>query len=151
MRTILPFRRPVVLPVPRRRGSSVARLRYNRGMILHLTPLDDWLAAPDRPYTPDSLANEGYLHCAPDERTALAVANARFGEVHGPLMVLLIDEDALDAPVRWEAADGVPPPGAAEDVLFPHVHGPVNRGAVAGMLEVRRGPDGRWASLVAWS
>ena len=120
-------------------------------MLLHLTPLDDWLAAPDRPYAPGALAAEGFLHCAADERTALAVANARYGEAHGPLMVLLIDEDLLDAPVRWEAAAGLPPPGAVDNALFPHIHGPVNRSAVVGMLEVRRGPDGRWASLEAWS
>ncbi|MCD0484617.1 DUF952 domain-containing protein [Streptacidiphilus sp. ASG 303] len=120
-------------------------------MILHLTPLDDWLATPERPYAPASLAAEGFVHCSPDERTALAVANAFFAEVHGPLMVLLIDEDRLDAAVRWEEPDGPPPPGSAADVLFPHVYGAVNRGAVVGMLEVRRGPDGRWASLEAWS
>jgi uncharacterized protein (DUF952 family) len=120
-------------------------------MILHLAPLDDWLEAPDRPYAAASLATEGFIHCSPDERTALAVANALFVEVNGPLMVLLIDEDALDSAVRWEAPDGPPPPGAAEDVLFPHIYGSVNRSAVVGMLEVRRGADGRWASMSVWS
>ncbi|AXI80121.1 DUF952 domain-containing protein [Peterkaempfera bronchialis] len=120
-------------------------------MILHLAPLDDWLEAPDRPYAAASLAAEGFIHCSADEPTALAVANAFFGEVHGPLMVLLIDEERLDSAVRWEAPDGPPPPGVAEGVLFPHVYGAVNRSAVVGMLEVRRGPDGRWASMTVWS
>lgn len=124
---------------------------YNGRVILHLTPLDDWLETPDRPYTPASLAVEGFVHCSPDEETALAVANTRFHRVQGPLMVLLIDEDALDAPVRWEAPAPEPPPGVAPDTLFPHVYGPVNRTAVAGMLEVERDGDGRWASLALWS
>jgi len=120
-------------------------------MILHLTPLDDWLTAPDRPYSPRSLAAEGFVHCSPDETVGLAVANALYRDAPGPLMVLLIDEEALDSPVRWEPAAGASLPGVAEDALFPHVYGPVNRSAVVGMLEVRRGSDGRWASLAAWS
>jgi uncharacterized protein (DUF952 family) len=120
-------------------------------MLLHLTPLDDWLDAPERPYVPASLITEGFVHCSADERTVLAVANALFREVAGPLMVLLIDENALDAAVRWEAADGTPLPGVADGALFPHIYGPVNRSAVAGMLEVERGPDGRWKSLALWS
>lgn len=81
----------------------------------------------------------------------LAIANALYADVTGPLMVLLINEDALDAPVRWEAADPAPPPGVDDSVRFPHVYGRINRSAVAGMLEVQRGPDGRWASLKLWS
>jgi len=145
-------------------------------MLLHLAPLDDWLAHSERPYAPASLALEGFVHCSADEETVLAVANARFAAFERPLMVLLIDEDRLDAPVRWEPAAGggpalpggagpaaagpgpgpmaggvalAPPPGQR---LFPHVYGPINRSAVAGMLEVERdAATGRWASLALWS
>jgi uncharacterized protein (DUF952 family) len=120
-------------------------------MLLHLAPLDDWLAHSERPYAPASLALQGYVHCSPDEKTTLAVANTVFTRVAGPLMVLLIDEDVLDAPVRWEAADPAPPPGVSDEVLFPHVYGPINRSAVVGMLEVTRDASGRWAALEAWS
>ena len=121
---------------------------------MHLTTLDGWLAHPDRPYAPASLALEGFIHCSADEAMVLAVANDRFARTPGPLMVLLIDEDALDSPVRWEP--GVPPAGAvaadnAAEVLFPHIYGPVNRAAVAGMLEVERDAGGRWATLALWS
>jgi uncharacterized protein (DUF952 family) len=129
-------------------------------MILHLTTLDGWLAYPDRPYATASLALEGFIHCSPDpgsepeepdhESTVLAVANERYAHTPGPLMVLLIEEDLLDSPVRWEAAAPAPPPGSAA-VLFPHVYGPINRSAVVGMLEVRRDSTGRWAKLAAWS
>ena len=120
-------------------------------MILHLTTLDGWLAHPDRPYATTSLALEGFIHCSPDEKSVLAVANDRFAGTQGPLMVLLIDEDALDSPVRWEAAAPAPPPGTPGTTLFPHIYGPVNRSAVAGMLEVERDTAGRWATLAAWS
>jgi uncharacterized protein (DUF952 family) len=121
------------------------------GMIYHLVPLDDWLHEPDRPYAPASLATDGFVHCSPDEPVTLAVANAFYRQVTGPLMVLLIDEEALDAEVRWESADPAPPPGVAGGTRFPHVYGRVNRSAVAGMLEVRRDPDGTAVALALWS
>ncbi|CCB73692.1 MULTISPECIES: DUF952 domain-containing protein [Streptomycetaceae] len=120
-------------------------------MIYHVVPLDDWLRIPDRPYTPASLAEEGYVHCSPDEATALAVADAFYREAVGPLMVLMIDEEALDAPVHWEAASPAPPPGSGPEVRFPHVYGRINRGAVAGMLEVERDDEGRAVRLRAWA
>lgn len=120
-------------------------------MIYHVVPLDDWLRAPDRPYTAPSLAAEGFVHCSPDERTALRVADAFYREAVGPLMVLLIDEQRLDAPVRWEAAVPAPPPGAAPGTLFPHVYGRISRHAVTGMLEVERDEAGRAVRLRAWS
>src|SRR5262249_5183364 len=46
-----------------------------RSMIYHVVPLDDWLALPDRPYSPASLADDGFVHCSPDEATTLAVAS----------------------------------------------------------------------------
>ncbi|MFI2612102.1 DUF952 domain-containing protein [Kitasatospora sp. NPDC018619] len=120
-------------------------------MILHLAPLDDWLADPGRPYATASLLTDGFIHCSADERTALAVANAFFTDTPDPLMVLLIEESLVEPMVKWEAAHGAPPPGATPGVLFPHIYGRLNRTAVVGLQKVERGPDGRWASLSPWS
>ncbi|MGH3784261.1 MAG: DUF952 domain-containing protein [Pseudonocardiaceae bacterium] len=116
-------------------------------VIFHVVVLGDWLAVPDRPYAPASLSEEGFVHCSPDEAVTLAVASAFYRDTPGPLMVLLIDEDKLDATVRWEAASPVPPPGIAPDILFPHVYGRINRDAVEGMMEVQRDADGRTVGL----
>ena len=120
-------------------------------MILHLAPLDDWLTDPGRPYTTASLLTDGFIHCAADERTALAVANAFFADSPGPLMVLLIEESLVEPMVKWEAPHGAPPPGATPGVLYPHVYGRLNRISVVGLDNVERGPVGRWASLLPWS
>jgi uncharacterized protein (DUF952 family) len=120
-------------------------------MIFHVVPLDDWLAVPDLPYAPPGLANGGFIHCSPDEITCLAVADTLFRDTAGPLMVLLIDERALDVPVRWEPADPAPPPGTGRRVLFPHVYGHIKRTAVAGMMEVERDEQGRAVRLALWS
>ncbi|GAA3070192.1 DUF952 domain-containing protein [Streptomyces olivoverticillatus] len=120
-------------------------------MIFHVVPLDDWLAVPDRPYSPASLAEEGFVHCSPDEATTLAVATAFYREVPGPLMALLVDEHKLDVLVRWESADPAPPPGVAPGTLFPHVYGRITRDAVDGMMEIQRDETGRATGLAVWS
>ncbi|MGP3927032.1 DUF952 domain-containing protein [Streptomyces sp. 8N616] len=120
-------------------------------MIYHVVALDDWLAVPERPYAPPTLAEEGFIHCSPDEATTLAVADAFYRDAVGPLMALLIDEELLEAPVRWEPAAGPAPAGTAPGVLFPHVYGHINRTAVAGMMEVQRDEDGHATGLALWS
>lgn len=120
-------------------------------MIFHVVALDDWLTAPDLPYTPASLAQDRFVHCSPDEHVALAVASAFYRDTPGPLMVLLIDEHKLDAVVRWEPPCPMPPPSIAPDALFPHVYGWINRDAVQGMMEVQRDADGHAIGLAVWS
>ncbi|WP_327377182.1 DUF952 domain-containing protein [Streptomyces sp. NBC_01216] len=110
-------------------------------MLLHVVPLDAWSAGPALPYTPPSLSSEGFVHCSADEASALAVADARYRDVAGPLLVLVVDESRLSGEVRWEGS---------RDALFPHVHGPIEREAVTAVLEVRRDADGRARELVPW-
>ncbi|MEU4081937.1 DUF952 domain-containing protein [Streptomyces venezuelae] len=107
-------------------------------MLLHVVPSADWSAAPDAPYAPGSLATEGFVHCSADEASALVVVEARYRDVPGPLLVLVIDEERLAGEVRWEGSGGT---------LFPHVYGPIERDAVTRVLEVRRDADGRAREL----
>lgn len=116
-------------------------------MIYHVVPLVDWNADPGRPYAPASLAEEGFVHCSPDEATTLAVVNAFYRAAPRPLLALLLDEDRLAARVEWEAPVPVPPPGVSEGALFPHVFGAVNREAVVRILEVRWDEEGQAAGL----
>jgi uncharacterized protein (DUF952 family) len=106
-------------------------------MIFHVVPLDDWLKAPDRPFAPRSLADDGVIPCAVDEAGALAAADTHYRNAVGPVMALMINEYRLDAPVRWE-------PG-------PRIHGRVNRTAVIGMLEIQRDQEGRAVATAVWS
>ncbi|MFG3499413.1 DUF952 domain-containing protein [Streptomyces sp. NPDC047928] len=111
-------------------------------MLLHVVPLDEWSADPGHPYAPASLADEGFVHCSPDGAVALAVVDAHYRDVPGTLLVLVVDEALLDAEVRWEGS---------EDVLFPHVYGPIDRAAVTALLEVRRDEEGRAVELTPWA
>ncbi|WP_418956249.1 DUF952 domain-containing protein [Streptomyces tritici] len=110
-------------------------------MLMHVVPLDTWIAAPEAAYAPPSLAAEGFVHCSPDEQAALAIADAHYRDVPGTLLVLVLDEARLSAEVRWEGG---------EDRLFPHVYGPIERTAVTAVLEVRRDEDGRARELTPW-
>ncbi|MGW5008031.1 DUF952 domain-containing protein [Streptomyces parvulus] len=116
-------------------------------MIYHVVPLTEWDADPDRPYAPASLAAEGFVHCSPDEATTLAVVNAFYREAPRPLLAVLLDEDRLTARCVWEAPSPAPPPGVAAGTLFPHVFGPLDRGAVRRVSEVHWDASGRAMGL----
>ncbi|GGU56079.1 DUF952 domain-containing protein [Streptomyces lavendofoliae] len=110
-------------------------------MLLHIAPAAEW-AGPGVPHRPASLASEGFVHCSPDEETALAVADAHYRDVPGPLLLLDLDEARLTAEVRWEGSGGR---------LFPHVYGPLDPAAVTGVREVRRDAAGRVTGLAPWA
>ncbi|CAL9516726.1 DUF952 domain-containing protein [Streptomyces levis] len=116
-------------------------------MIYHVVPSSVWHSASAEPYAPASLAEEGFVHCSPDEATTLAVVNAFYRDAPRPLLVLALDETRLTARVAWEAAAPAPPPGVSGDTLFPHVFGPLDRDAVDHVLEVRWDGEGRASEL----
>jgi uncharacterized protein (DUF952 family) len=116
-------------------------------MIYHVVPAAEWSAAPDQPYAPASLAEEGFVHCSPDEATTLAVVNAFYRAAPRPLLALVIDEARLTSRCVWEAASPAPPPGVPEGTLFPHVFGPLDRAAVTRVLVVGRDEEGRATGL----
>ncbi|MFF5706283.1 DUF952 domain-containing protein [Streptomyces sp. NPDC012794] len=101
-------------------------------MIFHIVPLAAWSAAPGSPYTPGSLASEGFVHCSADRATVLALVESRYRETPGTLLAVELDEAALTAEVRRTG------PGDR----YPHVHGPLNRDAVLRVWEVVRTPGG---------
>ncbi|MFF8590346.1 DUF952 domain-containing protein [Streptomyces sp. NPDC015220] len=116
-------------------------------MIYHVVPSAEWNADPDRPYAPASLAEEGFVHCSPDEATTLAVVNAFYRTAPRPLLALVIDEDRLAARLEWEEPVPAPPPGVPADTAFPHVFGPIGRDAVTRVREVRFDEEGRATGL----
>ena len=50
------------------------------GSLLHLLPLSAFQADRDAPIRSATLDAEGFVHCSPDVRTTLAVANALYRE-----------------------------------------------------------------------
>lgn len=97
--------------------------------ILHITERSLWEAArASGAYTLSTrgrtLAEEGFIHCSSRQQLP-AVAAFLYGSYTGPdeLVVLVIDPDRLDVPLRYES----PEAGSEE---FPHVYGPIPAAAV---------------------
>lgn len=102
--------------------------------IYHLVLRRVWEENADRPYRPESLAGEGFIHCSFAGQTAWA-ANRFYAEAED-LLLLHIDAERLTSPLREEACD--------TGEIFPHIYGPLNRDAVAAVETLARGSDGRW-------
>ncbi|MFG2299043.1 DUF952 domain-containing protein [Streptomyces sp. NPDC048603] len=109
-------------------------------MIFHVVPLTDWSARPELPYAPSSLDSVGYVHCSADRPTALAIAESHYRDTPGTLLAVEINERALTSEVSREGESGG---------RYPHVHGPIDRAAVARVWEVVRTP-GSPAELAPW-
>ena len=122
-------------------------------MILHLITVETWAALADaQKYTPESLAAQGFIHCSGDDDVMLDVANSHYADA-GEVLVLTIDEHDLDAEVRWEAPNPLPPgwdPNGPEGApTFPHIYGPLNLDAVVGIRRLLRDNGGRFAGYAS--
>jgi uncharacterized protein (DUF952 family) len=102
--------------------------------IYHLVLRNAWESNPEQPYTAESLATEGFIHCSYARQVEWA-AN-RFYQGQKDLLVLHLDPGRLSSPLREEAS------GPGE--VFPHIYGPINRDAVLEVEPLRQGADGRW-------
>jgi hypothetical protein len=118
-------------------------------MIWHLLPLARWRSEPGSVHVPGTTDAVPFVHASPDEPTLLAVANTLYLDATEPLIALALDESLLATPVRYEAADPAPPAGVPRQTQFPHIYGPVERAAVAGIKYLRRDPAGRYTGLEA--
>jgi len=115
-------------------------------MILHITSRADWENAQRRGvYEAPSLATEGFIHCSTASQT-VETAN-RFYRGQRDLVLLLIDESAVSAVVRYERAADPDAPGRADDRDdagggFPHIYGPLNVNAVVDSYDFAPNADG---------
>ena len=124
-------------------------------MIYHIVTESDLRAhVSGVAYTPASLKDHGFVHCAP-QSSVIAVANDYFFEAAEPVLLLEIDPERLTSEVRYEAAAPIAGGGSSHLVpatLFPHVYGPINTQAITriGVLGVT--PDGyHWpGEFEAW-
>lgn len=96
-------------------------------MILHICTRQEWDTRTGGLLRPASLDGEGFVHCSDPGTVALPAGRLYAGRTD--LVLLEIDPDRLDVPVRWE-------PGVADGRVetsgpwFPHVYGPLPEAAV---------------------
>lgn len=104
--------------------------------IYHITYLEDWQAAQTAgSYTAVSLKIEGFIHCSTGDQVADS-ANKHFTGQYG-LVVLVIDAEKVNAPIRFEDVYG-------SGILFPHIYGELNLDAVLEVLTLERDSEGNF-------
>lgn len=110
--------------------------------IYHMLPQAEWDAQyagqEGAQYRAASLQDEGFIHCTGELELLVIVANHFYRPIEGPFVVLEINEEQIEAAVRWEAADSH---------LFPHIYGPLNLNAVTRVFPFPRSSQGEFLSL----
>ena len=104
----------------------------------HLVAEVAWSAAdPLTAYEASSLEVEGFIHCTDGVAALGATFDRYYATDPRAFLALTVDLDALDVPWRYDV-EGSP---------YPHIYGPIERSAIAGVSRVDRSADGRFAGL----
>jgi uncharacterized protein (DUF952 family) len=110
--------------------------------IYHLVTESDFNILTNGPqYIPALFEQDGFIHCTAEPDTLLAVANDYFRQVAEPVLVLVIDLPQITAMVKFEPPAPIPGGGSShiqEELLFPHIYGPLNLDAVTGVGRLRQ-------------
>lgn len=104
-------------------------------MLYHLMSQSEFDHQPaDEPLIESSLADEGFIHLSATAEQVTWVANRHYREV-ADLVALVLDEDLLTAPVRYDRTP---------DGVFPHLYGPLDREAIVDIEPLRRSNQEEW-------
>lgn len=86
----------------------------------------------DAPYTPESFADEGFIHCTDGELNVAETANRYYKDDRRMYIALAIETDEVEAEIKYEDAGRI----------YPHIYGPLNRDAIVKVLPMLREADG---------
>ena len=113
---------------------------------MHLLADDEWNAAKDAVlWEPASFQEVGFVHLSTPQQVHLPANGLYQGRTD--LVALLVDAGKVDAEIRWE-------PGAPDDpeqILFPHLYGPLPVRAVIGSVRYKPDADGRFSEFTGYS
>lgn len=92
--------------------------------IVHVLSWADWETFKRQgEYRPDSLAEDGFIHCSKIGQVVL-VADYNHDD-DDDVVLLLLEESQIDSPVRYETG------GEGGKSAFPHIYGPLTLEPVA--------------------
>ncbi len=110
------------------------------GLIYHLVSVDYWEAQPtDRPYVPADYGREGFIHCTQGDDQVAIVANRYYRNDQREWLVLVLDEQAITAEIKYERGH--------DGLRYPHIYGVLNREAIQEVRHMLRDPDGTFIAL----
>jgi uncharacterized protein (DUF952 family) len=106
--------------------------------LFHIAPAAAWEQSAD-PYVPADFERDGFVHCS-TQRQVISVANALF---HGrsDLVLLMIDIDRIDAPIRYENLSG-------GSELFPHIYSSLPRESIVAVEPLALRADGSFEQSI---
>lgn len=106
-------------------------------MIYHIATQEDFSEAiQNGVYFCESLEAEGFIHCSTRDQI-LPTANRYYRE-RSDLVLLLINEDELNAPLKYES------PLYPTNEKFPHLYGPLEMEAIKQVVELTPEIDGKF-------
>ena len=108
--------------------------------IVKIAKCHDWDAARSTgSYKPSSFETDGFIHCSILEEVA-DVANYHYlGDTD--LLLLYIDSERVVSEIRYETAGD-------DDVLWPHIYGPLNLDAVYETVDFIPDTGGRFSQPI---
>ena len=105
--------------------------------IVHVLRRSEWQTFEQQgEYRPDSLAQDGFIHCSKLGQIVL-VADYNHAD-DDDLVLLLLDESKIDPPIRYETD------GEDGESAFPHVYGPLTLDSVADVYPFEQDETGFW-------
>lgn len=105
--------------------------------LLHIARRENWAAAVRKgDYRPESLVDEGFIHCSLPEQV-VSVADAMY-RGQPDLVLLVIDPDRVPAEIRFEDC-------YQSGQEFPHIYGPLPVAAVDQVVAFESDPEGRFS------
>jgi uncharacterized protein (DUF952 family) len=108
------------------------------GLTLHLTPEAVWAADSHAShYVPERFAAEGFVHCTDGEELVLDVGNRYYRSDERSYVVLEVVIARAGANAIYEDDAG----------QYPHIYGPIDRGAVVRVRRVHRAIDGSFVAI----
>ena len=87
---------------------------------------------PAKPYVPPEFEKDGFIHTTEGQEAVSSILTLRFKSRREPFVVLHIDKDRVDSPIRYDDPAQV----------FPHIYGPLNRDAILEVEDIGRADDG---------
>lgn len=105
-------------------------------MILHCMKKTTWETRKNKEYWGKrNVDAEGFIHCSTVEYFWRVAPN--FTDVEDELVLICLDENKLEAEVRYEDGDNC-------GREYPHVYGMINNDAVIAVLPFIKDKDGIW-------
>ena len=105
-------------------------------MILHCMKKTNWETRKNKEYWGKrNIDAEGFIHCSTIEYFWRVAPN--FADVEEELVLICIDENKLEAELRYEDGDNC-------GREYPHVYGMINNDAVMTVLPFIKDKDGVW-------